>query len=116
MITFTPTRYSPPGIDLSFGWQSNIGLIPSFFSDLDPRPAKEQINERYAFGGGWHPFPSFVVVDPADPLVLQGHPEDPPLYAIAEAKLRDETIRLYEPGSWLAIFQPDGTFEVSRCD
>lgn len=34
-----------------------LGYIPLFFAADDPRPAAEQLNERYAHGGGWRPRP-----------------------------------------------------------
>lgn len=115
VIEFKPTRYSPPGMTFNYGYglNTNVGFLPSFFSEDDPRPARAQIDERYSFGGGWHPFRGFAM--DADQLVLS-YPGDPPKYAVAEAVLRDETIRLYEPGSWVAIIQQDGSYEVSRCD
>lgn len=113
MIEFHPTRYSPPGMTFHYGQTSHVGYLPSFFSEGDARPAREQIDERYSFGGGWRPFRGFTMA--ADGMVLT-YPDDPPKYAVAEARLRDETIRLFEPGSWVAIIQKDGSFEVSRCD
>jgi hypothetical protein len=87
-----------------------LGYIPSFFSENDPRPAREQIDENYKHGGGWRPFKGFKMLDngikyPGDPLI--------PL--CFEMKLRDETIRYYD-GAWLAIIQPDGSFEICRID
>ena len=32
-----------------------LGLLPMIFDSNDPRPAREQANERYAHGGGWNP-------------------------------------------------------------
>ena len=113
MIEFKPTRYSPPGMTFNYGRDTNVGYLPSFFSDGDPRPARDQIDERYSFGGGWRPFQGFTMA--SDGMVLT-YPGDPPKYAVAAAILRDETIRLYEPGSWVAIIQQDGSYEVSRCD
>lgn len=87
-----------------------LGLLPAFFDEADPRPAKQQLDENYAHGGGWSPFQGFQLTERG----LQ-YPDDPPMLLIAEAKLRDETIRLYE-GSWLVILQPDGSWETSRVD
>lgn len=89
-----------------------LGYLPDFFDLDDPRPAKEQLHERYAHGGGYHPMKgkSFIMGDswikfPGDELF--------PL--LAEAKLHKETLRFYY-GSWLAIVQEDGSFEVCRVD
>jgi hypothetical protein len=84
----------------------HLGYVPTFLSEDDPRPAAVQINEHYAHGGGWSPMRRGAFAALAD---------DPPLALIAEARLRDETLRFYE-GSWLSITQPDGSFEVSRLD
>jgi len=67
---------------------SDLGLLPSFLNENDPRPAAEQFNDRYMFGG-WHPMAGF--------------------------KMNDELILVY-PGDWVAIVQPDKSFEVCRMD
>lgn len=88
-----------------------LGFIPDFVTDADPRPAKEQFDANYAFGGGWSPVPGFT----ADPDGTLHFPDDPPMEAISEAHLRDEVIRVYEY-AFVAIFQKDGSFEVARLD
>jgi hypothetical protein len=99
----------------SMGYRSEtlLGFLPLFLSRADPRSASEQFNERYAHGGGWMPQKGFGRYDP------QGHDlyfEGDPVYrALAKAQLRDETLVFYDC-SWVAIFQPDGSFEVSRMD
>lgn len=89
----------------------HLGLIPSLLSSLDPRPAKEQIHENYEHGGGWTPN---VVKFTLDDEGLH-YPGDAVMIPLAEAKLRDETIRFYTH-AWTAIIQPDGSYEVSRLD
>lgn len=104
-----------------------LGLIPSFLTDWDARPAKEQINDNYQHGGGWRPIDKFKLVKPvtdlerhispyrvARTLILE-YPGDPPLKPLAVAQIRDETIVFYD-GAFLAIFQPDYSFEVARID
>jgi hypothetical protein len=88
-----------------------LGFIPQFLSERDPRPAKEQINERYAHGGGWFPFEGFKMNEDRS---IQ-YPGDSSYPLVAEARLRDETILVY-PHAWVAIMQKDGTFEISRMD
>lgn len=88
-----------------------LGYVPLFFDTLDPRSAREQINTNYSHGGGWHPIHGFEML----PNGNLKYPGDPPTRLLAETKLRGETIRFYEH-SWLLILQPDGTWEVSRCD
>lgn len=85
-----------------------LGFLPEFLDEEDPRSASAQFNANYI--GGWNPFPGFTM----EGGTLQ-YPDDPPLVPIAYTKLRDETIIFY-PYAFVAIKQPDGTFEVSRMD
>ena len=104
-ITFIP-RHPRATLEL-------MGYIPNFLDDNDPRPACEQINEKYSYGGGWSP------LVPKRWTMLSGerlkYPEDPPLSPMCELRMRDERIVLY-PSSVVAIIQPDGSFEVCRLD
>ncbi len=111
MLTFTPLH--PRADDF-------LGLIPDFLDSADPRPAAAQIAENYAFSGGWKPMAVWeltpdnpVDYDETGPAIR--YPGDPPLHAIAKARLREERIYVF-PHAWVAIVQPDGTFEVSRMD
>jgi hypothetical protein len=88
-----------------------VGLIPSFIDLDDPAPAREQLDRNYAFGGGWRPMPNFELT-PQNTLL---YPGDPPMRPLAQAKLRDELILIYESG-WVAVIQPDRNFEVCRMD
>lgn len=85
-----------------------LGYIPGFLSLEDPRSAREQFNANYI--GGWQSMPGFT-------MTPQGltYPEDPMMVLIAECHLREEVIRFYQ-GSWVAIVQPDGTYDISRMD
>ena len=89
-----------------------LGYIPNFLSVADPRPAKEQFNERYVFGG-WKPFGTgkWKMNDKFELL----YPGDPPTVPVAWTMLRDERIVVYVH-EWVAIIQPDGSFEVCRMD
>jgi hypothetical protein len=86
-----------------------LGLIPGFLNENDPRPAKEQIDRRYV--SGWQSFPGFTMLENGN----LSYPGDLETRLLFESNLRDETIRFYE-GSWLAIIQPDGFFEIARLD
>lgn len=88
-----------------------LGWIPSFFSEADPRPAREQLESNYSHGGGINPLPGFTMLPNGD----LSYPGDPPFELLAETKLRDEIIRVYHY-SWLSIIQPDGSFIVTRVD
>jgi len=90
--------------------RTDLGFLPSFISDQDPRTASEQINANYSYGG-WDPQAGF---DLLKDFALK-YPGDPPMKPVAMTNLRHELICLY-PYSYLAIFQPDGSFEVSRVD
>jgi hypothetical protein len=91
-----------------------LGFIPDFILEMDPRPAREQINDRYAHGGGWHPFGKGEwVYDPASGSIK--YPGDPAYLPVAKGQLRDETILVYKH-AWVCIVQKDGSFEVSRMD
>ncbi len=99
MLYFIPLR---PGVDL--------GYIPGFLSEDDPRPAREQINQHYAHGGGWRPFTGFTVSEDRMRLIGEG---DPDMKALAVGFLRNEKLIFYEY-EWLAIFQDDGSVEIAR--
>lgn len=88
-----------------------LGYIPAMVSDDDPRPAVEQFDSNYRHGGGWDPFPGFTMLPDGN----LSYPGDPPTIALAETQLRDEVIRFYQH-SWVAVIQPNGSFEVARMD
>jgi hypothetical protein len=85
-----------------------LGYIPYFLSENDPRPAREQFNERYV--SGWRSIPGFTMT----PNGLK-YPGDPLTPLLAETRLRDEIIRFYQY-AWVAIVQPDGSYEICRMD
>ncbi len=43
-----------------------LGFIPLIISDDDPRPAREQINDKYEHSGGWMPDPKFSMSSNGD--------------------------------------------------
>jgi len=89
----------------------HLGFLPGFLDEDDKRSAREQFNERYV--SGWMP----TLGDKFKALsnYRLKYPGDPVLIPLAMTKLRDEVIVLYE-SEFVAIFQPDGTFEVARMD
>jgi len=94
--------------------REHLGLIPYMLNPDDPRIAKEQFDASYAHGG-WHPQPGFEL-KPNDDLQYLQYPDDPPLKPLAEIHWgRDERVLIYEYG-YVAIIQPDGSFEVCRMD
>lgn len=90
--------------------QEHLGFIPYWLSVDNPKSAREQLNDGYRFGG-WQPFQGFRL-KPNNSLAYPGDPDQKPL---AQAKLRDELIVFY-PSSWVAVIQPDRSFEVCRMD
>lgn len=87
-----------------------LGFLPGFLSEDDPRPAREQLDSAYAHGGGWNSFTGFRMLP--DGIAYPGDPVMPLLY---ETQLRDEIIRFYNC-AWVAIVQPDGSFDIARMD
>lgn len=92
-----------------------LGLIPSFLSESDPRPAKQQLDDNYRHGGGWHPTQGFRLDLPGGGKLISPYEEDMPLRPMAMSRLRDEVLIFYE-SSFLLILQLDGSFEVARVD
>lgn len=96
----------------NMGW---LGLVPMFVNDHDPRPLAEQINERYAHGGGWMPLSGWSY-DPQTHAIA--YPDDlESLFPFAEYVHPVTGERLYAyKSSWFAIVQPDDKYEVARLD
>lgn len=89
----------------------NVGFLVHFLDSNDMRRAREQINANYAHGGGWCRFEGFEMLRNGN----LKYPGDRPVQLLAEGWLREELIRVYD-GSWVAIIQPTGEFEVARID
>jgi hypothetical protein len=89
-----------------------LGSLPAWLHLDDPRPAAEQLDAGYKFAGGWQPsrLPHTLGADNS-----LHYPGDPPLHPLACARLRGELVVFYA-GSWVAIIQPDRTFQVCRMD
>ena len=89
---------------------AHLGMLAHFLSESDPNPAANQLHRHYSYGGGWRPQKGFTMSGAG-----LCYPGDPPLRPIAEAIIRDETVRLFE-SSFVAVIQPDGSFETCRMD
>lgn len=98
-----------------------LGMLPDIFRAYDPRPAREQIEDRYAHGGGF-------LVAPGDWTMTYGRdageipwaelhfPGDPPLKEIARLELSaTETLVLFDC-AFVAIVGPMLDFVVVRMD
>ena len=91
--------------------EAYLGAIPFFLNPENPSSAAEQFNRHYAHGGGWQPFTGFTL----NPDNSIKYPGDEKLKPLALAKFRDELICIY-PHAWVAVIQPDRSFEISRMD
>ena len=87
-----------------------LGIVPSFIRADDPRPAHEQIDERYAYGGGWDPHLPGKWQMNEDLYLI--YPGDPPLEPLAFAFHGKEQIIVY-PHDFVAILTGDA-FSVAR--
>lgn len=95
----------------------DLGYLPEMISEDDPRPVKDQLNERYAHGGGYDPLPGWVY-DPKSHSIK--YPGDPALRPLATGLLHggmesEELLFFYE-SDWLCIVQKDGSYAVTRVD
>lgn len=88
----------------------HLGQVPAWLDESDPRSAREQINEKYVFGG-WSDFKG--------PKLGKGnamcYPGDPPQLPIAEIVFRDEHIYAYQSEFW-CILSSDGSTTFARLD
>lgn len=89
----------------------HLGMLPEFLNENNPQSAKEQIDGNYRHGGGWHSMKGFKLGEDNS----LSYPGDPPMSPVASTRLRDELILLY-PHAWIAIIQPDRSFDVARID
>ena len=89
---------------------ADLGLLPSFLSEEDPRPAQEQLDANYPWGGYWRSDKASI-----DNKHRLCYPGEPPRDWLAAAVLRDEMILIY-PGDFVVILQPDGAFKFQRMD
>ena len=111
--------------------EEHLGLIPHFLWDTDPRPAAEQIDERYAHGGGWRPMHGFLPIGvynfAAGVAPKLRYPGDPPFHPYAMATLHSwrhdelreevgaEVFVIYEHAI-CAIFREGELYQVARLD
>ena len=91
---------------------SAMGKIPEWLFESDIRPAWEQLDERYVWGG-WNPMAPGGFQLAEDDYLL--YPGDEPMAPIAFAMLRDEKIILY-PYSFVCIVSANGAFSIARLD
>jgi hypothetical protein len=92
-----------------------LGFLPEILLDEDVRPVKEQLNDRYAHGGGYRPFGDKKFKLDRMTMVLR-YPGDPPFVPAAFTQIGNETVIFYPQCSLLLILQKDGTWEITRVD
>ena len=90
----------------------HLGFIPAWLDDSNPESAREQLDTGYTFGG-WQPF-GVGKWHMSDEYGLT-YPGDPTMAPLAMTELRGEVILFY-PHAWVAVVQPDKSFEVCRMD
>ena len=95
-----------PGVTLQ-----TLGALPDMLDANDPAPAREQLDRGYRNGGGFRAL-SGCYLGADDVLHFPG---DRPYRPIAEMRMRDERILIFE-GSFVAVIAPDRSFEVARMD
>lgn len=93
--------------------EEDLGFIPSFLDEKDPRSAREQLDANYQHGGGWHPIEGFELIGPPTPFSLK-YPGDPVLEPFAMTRLHDEEVVLMYDHGIVAIVRSPTDFEVAR--
>jgi hypothetical protein len=93
---------------------ADLGFLPEILLPEDKRPVREQLNDRYAHGGGYRPFSGKFRLDRMT-MILR-YPGDPPFRPGAMIQIGDEKVFFYPQGAWLLILQPNGDWEVTRVD
>jgi hypothetical protein len=92
-----------------------VGFLPLILQRNDERKVAQQIELRYAHGGGFDPMKGYKIADRQRmTLKYPGDPVQSPL-AKMDFPLSRETVYLYDCGIVL-ILQADGSFEVTRMD
>lgn len=92
-----------------------LGYIPMIIlpEQYDPRPVVDQVNDRYAHGGGWHKFEGFKFNRNARTL---SYPGDPPYHAIAMLQASEKERVFVFDYAWVLIDRGLEDWEVSRMD
>lgn len=100
---------APRGMELT-------GYLPEILLSDDPRPFKEQIEERYSHGGGWSPFGTgkWVLAPTSQQLTYPGDPAYKPV-AMLTQNANGQTAIVYQYGI-VCIVNVDGSFDVLRMD
>ena len=95
-----------PGVTLQ-----TLGALPDMLDAADPAPAREQLDRGYRDRGGFRALSGWYLG--ADDVLH--FPGDRPYRPIAETRLGSERILVFEC-NFVAVVQPDRSFEVARMD
>ena len=96
-------------------FEEATGAIPTFLDPEDPRSVVDQINERYAHGGGWIDLKTGEGAWDFSPMGVLTYPGDPELSPIGFTKIHEELVFFYAHGM-VAILVSTGDFRVARLD
>lgn len=99
------------GIDPMFH-PDMLGALPDIIRADDDRPIKEQLEDRYAHGGGWRPIKGFR----KNKDHILRFPGDEPYHPVAMTAIGDELVIFYSKCQLLVVIQLDKSFEVTRVD
>lgn len=98
-----------------YGSEAALGYIPQIITSGDPRPVIEQVNDRYAHGGGWNSFGKGKWILNRKAMSIQ-YPGDPPHLPLAHAQISEtEAVWVYEC-AWVLIDRGGDDWEISRMD
>jgi hypothetical protein len=100
------------GLDRRFR-PDHLGWLVDILTSDDKRPIKEQLEDRYAHGGGFRPIKGFKM-NPK--TLIMRFPGDRPFKPAAATTINHEKVVFYPYCSLLAIIQPNGDFDVTRVD
>jgi len=93
---------------IPFSDMERAGLLPTLFSEDDPRPAYEQLPANYKFDVT---LSRFTLTGNGTKDWRLRYPGNLPLEPVSFAMLRGVALVLFED-NWLAIIQPDGAYKV----
>lgn len=91
-------------------------MLPIILLPNDPRPVAEQLDDRYAHGGGYRPSgDKFTLIGhPAGDMALQ-YPGDPDFPEVSRCQINSQLCVLFS-SSFMAIIEQDNSHVIVRVD